>query len=486
MNSNFKITAIGTASGFAGAALFYAFTQLLQVDSEQDNLLAYYANNTKNGHETKFTDYQTTKQSKENVNFVQAASISTPCVVYIKTVSQGQQSYSWFDMFFNGNGRENRVVGSGSGVIFSKDGYIMTNNHVINNAEKIEVVHNKRTYQAKIIGIDPSTDLALLKVETNNLPSVKLAASTTVDVGDWVLAVGNPFNLNSTVTAGIVSAKGRDIGVLKAQFPLESFIQTDAAINPGNSGGALVNLKGELVGINTAILSQTGSYSGYGFAVPSDIVVKVYNDLKQFGQVQKAFIGADVVDVTEEKYKTLNLNEIIGVQITYIEENGTAENAGLQKNDVILKINGKTIASKGSFEEQLSYYKPGDNITLQISREGKIIEKTLQLKNIDGTNSVIKREVFKAERLGAEFETLHKAEKTRLRLESGVRITKINDNSGLIAQMRLEEGFIITSVNSVKIESPEQLVSILENAKGRVLVQGVNKQGVSGYYSFIF
>jgi S1-C subfamily serine protease len=281
-------------------------------------------------------------------------------------------------MFFNGNGRENRVVGSGSGVIFSKDGYIMTNNHVINNAEKIEVVHNKRTYQAKIIGIDASTDLALLKIESNNLPAIKLTLSTAIEVGDWVVAVGNPFNLNSTVTAGIVSAKGRDIGVLKGQFPLESFIQTDAAINPGNSGGALVNLKGELVGINTAILSQTGSYSGYGFAVPSDIVSKVYNDLKQFGQVQKAFIGVDVADVTEEKLNILSLKEITGVYITYIEENGAADKGGLQKNDVILKINGKTISSKSSFDEQLSYYKPSDKVTLQISRDAKIMEKTLE------------------------------------------------------------------------------------------------------------
>lgn len=484
MNTNFKTSIIGLVSGFVGAGLFYAFSQALQPISTQEILMNYSDNQTDNSN-LKFADYQyATKKVGENLDFVQAAAQSTPSVVYIKTVSQGQQSYSWFDMFFNGGGRENRVVGSGSGVIFSKDGYIMTNNHVINNADRIEVVHNKRTYQAQIIGTDPSTDLALLKIENNNLPTAKLTSSTSVAVGDWVLAVGNPFNLTSTVTAGIVSAKGRDIGVLKGQFPLESFIQTDAAINPGNSGGALVNLKGELVGINTAILSQTGSYSGYGFAVPSDIVAKVYNDLKQYGQVQKAFIGAEVADVTEEKLKTLNTTDITGVYLIDVEEGSAAENAGLQKNDIILKINGKNITSKGSFDEQISYYKPGDNIVLQLNRNGKIIEKNLQLRNIDGTVSVIKTERYTADNLGVEFEMLRKAEKSKLRIENGVRVAKIT--GGLFAQMRIEEGFVITSVNNVVIDSPKQLSSILENARGRVIIQGINKQGVGSYYSFIF
>jgi Do/DeqQ family serine protease len=482
MNNTLKTTITGLLAGFMGAGVFFMGMQVFQDDSQQE-MLAKYANWDSNTPNSQFTNYAFGNKSTENLNFVQAARTSTPCVVYIKTVAQGQQSYSWFDMFFNGN-RDNKVVGSGSGVIFSKDGYIMTNNHVINNADKIEVVHNKRTYQAKIIGIDASTDLALLKVENSNFPTIKLAPSASIEVGDWVVAVGNPFNLTSTVTAGIVSAKGRDIGVLKGQFPLESFIQTDAAINPGNSGGALVNLKGELVGINTAILSQTGSYAGYGFAVPSDIVAKVYADLKQFGQVQKAFMGIEVADVTEESLNSLELSEITGVQITYIEENGAADKSGLQKNDVILKINGKTISSKGAFEEQISYYKPSDKITVEISRNGKTMEKTVELRNIDGKTSVIKRETFKAEKLGAEFETLHKAEKTRLKLSNGVRIVKVYQ--GIIAQMGLEEGFVITSVNNVPIESPQQLSSILENARGRVLVQGVNKQGASGYYSFIF
>lgn len=220
-----------------------------------------------------------------NGDFVAASAQSTPSVVFIQTVGTGSyQNHSWFDWFFNGN---SQISSSGSGVIFSDNGYIITNNHVIEKADKIEVIHERRTYQAKVIGTDPSTDLAILKVEAEGLPAVKIGNSKNLQIGEWVLAVGNPFNLTSTVTAGIVSAKARNINVVNSQFPLESFIQTDAAINPGNSGGALVNSKGELVGINTAILSKTGSYTGYGFAVPVDIVVKVVKDLIKYGCVQK-------------------------------------------------------------------------------------------------------------------------------------------------------------------------------------------------------
>jgi serine protease Do len=228
MNTTVKSVIISLFAGFAGAGLYHG---LVQTSTSDNTLFTHYESQENNGNfaNSQFANFNR-NSINNNIDFVQAAMASTPCVVYIKTVSQGQQQYSWFDWFFGGQ-QNNRVLGSGSGVIFSKDGYIMTNNHVINNADKIEVVHNKRTYQAQIVGTDPSTDLALLKVESNGLPAIKLASSSTVNVGDWVLAVGNPFNLTSTVTAGIVSAKGRDIGILKSQFPLESFIQTDAAIN---------------------------------------------------------------------------------------------------------------------------------------------------------------------------------------------------------------------------------------------------------------
>ncbi len=482
MTQQFKTIALGVTSGFVGAALFFGVTRAFDTSISPAELVVN--RETSPRQQMQFADFNKVANLNENGNFVMAATASTPSVVYIKTVAQGRQTYSWFDMFFDGTNRNNSVLGSGSGVIFTKDGYIMTNHHVINDADKIEVIHNKRTYIAKVIGTDPSTDLALLKVEANNLPAVKVVSATTVNVGDWVLAVGNPFNLTSTVTSGIVSAKGRDIGVLKGQFPLESFIQTDAAINPGNSGGALVNLKGELIGINTAILSQTGSYSGYGFAVPSDIVGKIYNDLKQFGQVQKAFMGVQVADVSEENYQNLALPEISGVVINTIEEDGAAARAGLQRNDVLLKINGKPIASRAAYDEQLSYYKPADKITVQLSRNGKIVEKIVELTNINGTTSVTKKEVYKAESLNAEFELVPKGERSRLGIANGVRIVKVNN--GFLAQVGFEEGFIVTSVNNVEVDSPQKLAYLLENTRGRVIVRGINKQGVASYYSYVF
>ncbi|GAB4480420.1 MAG: trypsin-like peptidase domain-containing protein [Thermoflexibacter sp.] len=480
-----KTFLIGGLAGFMGA---YVFINVIPLNQEQEKPLSKQFTNELNVEEDRpnFVDFNDSRGVSEMPTFVEAAKVSTPSVVYIKTASRNQRSYTWFDMFFGGEGYENKVIGSGSGVIFSKDGYIVTNNHVIAGASEIEVIHNKRTYKATVKGTDPSTDLALLKIEADNLPFVKIASSESVNVGDWVIAVGNPFNLTSTVTAGIVSAKGRNINILDSQFPIESFIQTDAAINPGNSGGALVNLRGELVGINTAILSKTGSYAGYGFAVPSDIVTKVVTDLKQYGQVQKAFAGVDVLEVTEEVYKELNLNDIAGVIITYIEPDGAADKAGLRRGDVILKINGKPVNTKSSFDEQLSYFKPGDKVNVQYSREGKMGEKQITLTNIDGTTSIVKREVYKAESIGAELEVVPKAERTKLKIESGVRIAKINSNRGLIAQMGIEEGFIITSINNRMIEEPRELADILERIRGRVIVKGVTKNGQKGYYSYYF
>ncbi|MCU0393191.1 MAG: trypsin-like peptidase domain-containing protein [Thermoflexibacter sp.] len=485
MKQTIKTLLIGGLAGFLGAYTFHLFSETQKGNSEFGK---QFVNEPFSQNQPDFVDFDNAKGAgiTEVPSFVEAAKISTPSVVYIKTASRNQRSYTWFDMFFGGEGHENKVIGSGSGVIFSKDGYIVTNNHVISGATEIEVIHHKRTYKAIVKGVDPSTDLALLKVEADNLPYIKITSSETVNVGDWVIAVGNPFNLTSTVTAGIVSAKGRNINILESQFPIESFIQTDAAINPGNSGGALVNLRGELVGINTAILSKTGSYTGYGFAVPSDIVTKVVTDLKQFGQVQKAFIGADVIEVTEEVYKELNLNDIAGVVVTYIEPDGAAYKVGLKRGDVILKINGKAVNSKTSFDEQLSYFKPGDKINVQYSREAKISEKQLQLTNVDGTTSVVKREVYKAESIGADLEVVPKAERSRFGIENGVRIAKINSNRGLIAQMGMEEGFIITEINNREIEDPRELANMLERIRGRVIVKGVTKNGQKGYYSYYF
>ncbi|MCS6967598.1 MAG: Do family serine endopeptidase [Cytophagales bacterium] len=486
MNSFVKTVITGAISGFLGAYIFH-WSGIAKQPSEMGTGDTTEA--------VRFTEYKPNFQEQpipleqrrfnDIPAFNEAAKASANSVVYIKTTTLNQRTYTFFDWFFDAQPRYDRVVGSGSGVIFSKDGYIITNNHVIARATEIDVVYNKRTYKAKVIGTDPSTDLALLKIEAQNLPAIRIASSETVQVGDWVLAVGNPFNLTSTVTAGIVSAKGRNINILEnTPFAIESFIQTDAAINPGNSGGALVNVRGELVGINTAILSRTGSYAGYGFAIPSDIVVKVVADLKNYGQVQRAFMGVDVIEVNEEIYKELNLDDISGVVVTYIEPKGAAEKAGLKRGDVIVSINGKPVDSKVSFDEQLSYYRPGDKVTVRFKREGKTIERQVELTNIEGTTSIFKREIYRAERIGAELEAVPKAEKNRLGIESGVRITKIT--GGLMQQMGIEEGFIITSINERPIDSPEELAEILERIRGRVIIKGITKNGAKGYYSYIF
>ncbi len=487
MNQTLRTSIVGTVAGFVGAYLFSLAPTGLGLEprpapTAQPTNYTSFA--TSKGSEPAYHNVPT-GQLADGLNFTVAAQASTASVVYVKTSVLNQRSYTWMDMFMDREPRTDRAIGSGSGVIFSKDGYIVTNNHVIAGATEIEVIHQKRTYKAKLVGTDPSSDLALLKIEADNLSPIRITSSEPLQVGDWVLAVGNPFNLTSTVTAGIVSAKGRNVGILGGnQFPIESFIQTDAAINPGNSGGALVNLRGELVGINTAILSRTGSYTGYGFAVPSDIVVKIVGDLKSYGQVQKAFLGADVTDVTEEISKEMNLGEIDGVVITYLEREGAAEKAGVKRGDVILKVNGKTVSSKTAFDEQLSYYKPGDKVTVQLKRDGKLTEKTVQLTNIEGTTSVFKKEVYQAKELGADLEAVPKAERSRLGIETGVRISKVY--GGVVQQMRIDEGFIITSINNRPISSPEELSELLAKVRGQVVIRGINRQGQKDYYVFNF
>ncbi|MFA0963282.1 S1C family serine protease [Roseivirga sp. BDSF3-8] len=417
-------------------------------------------------------------------DFVEASRNSTPSVVYIKTITQNDYGRnSWLEYFFGGGGGSQ--INSGSGVIYTSDGYIITNNHVVEGADQLEVIHDKKTYEARIVGRDPSSDLAVIKVEASGLPAIKVGRSRDIQTGEWVLAVGNPFNLTSTVTAGIVSAKGRQINILRnTSFPLESFIQTDAAINPGNSGGALVNRTGELVGINTAIISKTGSYAGYGFAVPSDVAKKIADDIINYGTVQKAFIGAEVVGVDEEIARQLDVREPEGVVISYLEEGGAAEKAGLQRGDIILDLGGVKTGSHGNYSEALSYYSPGDKVPVTYKRKGKLSSTSLLLTNRDGSTSLVRKEFYTSDKLGAELESLSNAEKRKRNIENGVRISQIR--TGLIRQMGFEEGFVVTAVNRKPVDSPEDLESMLLGIRGRVIVEGVNTRGVRGYYSFVF
>lgn len=479
MKKHLFVLLISFMGGIAGAFTFHQFTQTSQ-------MVFHMANNPSLPQENvaRFATYSAPAASADvPVDFAEASRQSTPSVVYIKTVSSrdyGQRS--WLEMFFEGT--TSQQVSTGSGVIYTQDGYIITNNHVVENASQIEVVHQKRSYQAEVVGVDPSTDLAVLKVESQSLPAIRLGSSRDLAVGEWVLAVGNPFNLTSTVTAGIVSAKGREINILKSNFPIESFIQTDAAINPGNSGGALVDKEGYLIGINTAILSQTGSYAGYGFAVPVDIVRKVVDDIIQYGVVQKAFFGADVIDLNASIAQQLGVDDYKGVAISYLQKEGAALKAGLQKGDIILKINGENVNSHSDFDELISYYSPGELIEVQYKRNTKIRTTELQLTNREGNTELIIRETYTSDPLGASLERVSRVEADLLNIDSGVKITNVS--SGFIRRLGIEEGFVVTSINKKSITSPEELEQILTRIKGKVIIEGVNNQGVKGYYSYYF
>lgn len=464
---------VGFIAGITGAYTFHALNPITIPNQEE---------RVQNSH-IFHSVAQTENAGALTTDFTVASAISTPSVVYITTVSANQNSNNWFDWYFNGGGN-NFVAGSGSGVIFSKDGYIITNNHVIQRAEKIEVVHNKTTYQAKIIGTDPSSDLAVLKIEADNLPAITIGNSSVVKIGEWVLAVGNPFNLTSTVTAGIVSAKGRNINIVNSSFPIESFIQTDAAINPGNSGGALVNTRGELIGINTAILSKTGSYTGYGFSVPVDIVKKVVADLIKYGVVQKAFMGAEVSEINSAIAQQLHLTNLDGTYITYLQKGSAAEKAGLLKNDILLKLDDKTIESRSDFDEYLAYKSPGDKIKIIYKRDNALKETFVTLTNEDGTGDIVKRELFSSTTLGADFSTISKVEKDKMGLQNGVRI--VNVRNGLVSRLGLQEGFIITSINRAPTNDPNEAIRILENIRGQVIIEGISSNGARTVYQYYF
>ncbi len=417
-----------------------------------------------------------------NDNFVEASQKSTSSVVFIQTLSEYEyRSGGWMDWFFEP--RTSQRVGSGSGVVFSRDGYIITNNHVIDGADEITVIAGKRNYQAELIGVDPSSDLAVIKVDSKELPQIEVGDSDDVNVGEWVLAVGNPFNLTSTVTAGIVSAKGRNINLLKEKFPIESFIQTDAAINPGNSGGALVNSQGQLIGINTAILSRTGSYAGYGFAIPVNIVNKIFNDIVKYGEVQKAFVGAEFIDIDSELGDRLEIADLDGVIVSDIVRNGAADKAGLEKGDVLRKVNELQISSKSSLEELIANSYPGDHLELMVERNGKLSNKKLILTNREGTTGIIKKNVYSSEKLEVTFESVSKVERDLLGIKSGVKVVDFKNN-GFFAKLSIPEGFIITQINNRAIEQPKELADILENIRGRFDVIGIDNRGRKVYYPF--
>ena len=440
----------------------------------------------------------------ENTDFTAAAESAVHGVVHIKATTNAQASSERggdyidpFEYFFGFGGRggfqrpqPQPRVGAGSGVIISTDGYIITNNHVIEGADELEVTLNdNRKFPAKVIGTDPTTDIALIKIEANDLPTIPFGDSEKLKVGEWVLAVGNPFNLTSTVTAGIVSAKSRgNIGTAgRDRSKIESFIHTDAAVNPGNSGGALVNTKGELVGINTAIYSETGNFAGYSFAVPISIAGKVANDLKQYGAVQRAVLGVLIQDpqyAPEEAKEKLKVFE--GAYVGGFAERSSAKEAGIEEGDVVVAVNGVKIKSSSALQEQISKYRPGDKVELTVNRNGDTKKFTVELRNAQGSTKVVKAG-DSTEVMGGAFKTLSKEQKRQLGVSYGIEVTGLTN--GKLKDAGIKKGFIIMIVNNQRISSPDDLEKIVEDIlQGRsedqgLFIKGFYPNGRTRYYA---
>lgn len=478
-------------ASFLGALMAVGGMQFFIADPDpavdQQNMQARFANYFENKDFT----------VPDGLNFVYAAEVSTPTVVHIRSTFEGRSygnSMEDFWEFFgyrqpnNDRGRRPQSRGFGSGVIISEDGYIITNNHVIDHAGEIEVtLADKRNYDARLIGTDPNTDLALLKIEERQLPYIKIGDSDELRIGEWVLAVGNPFaqgtpyDLTSTVTAGIVSAKARNINILGGRnYGIESFIQTDAAVNPGNSGGALVNLKGELVGINTAIATPSRTFAGYSFAVPSSLVKKVINDLREYGIVQRALLGVQIRDVTADFADERDLDEVGGVYILEVGDNSAAKEAGLKEGDIIVNIGKTPVNSTAELQELVARNSPGDRIEVTYKRDGRRYTTKAVLKNLQGNTGVL---TFDSAHSfdGAVFKEAEDRNLEKLDLRGGVVIDKVGD--GKWKDAGIKPGFIITHVNKTPVENVDQVLEILRNRQGGNLIEGIYPNGEERYYA---
>ena len=418
-------------------------------------------------------------------DFVVAAESAVHAVVHVKTKSMREGTGNpLYDFFFGYRYNDPApVVGYGSGVIISDDGYIVTNNNVIEGSQAVEVTLNdNKAYDADVIGADPYTDLAVLKIDEDNLSFLTYGSSDDLRLGEWVLAIGNPYNLTSTVTAGIVSAKARNINILRDNdnLSIEAFIQTDAAVNPGNSGGALVNTRGELVGINAAIASRTGAFSGYSFAIPVSIVQKVVDDIIEFGAVQRAILGVTITELTAEVAKEYNIDQIEGVLVTGLRENGAAKAAGIERDDVITSINGIRVKTPSELQEQISRYRPNDKISVTLVRKNKERQMSVVLRNLEGGTGVVKKDQSISV-LGSSFNEVSAGELKRLGIEGGVKVTEVR--AGKFRSVGIREDFIITQVNNKKIRNIDDFKEIIESAQGGVYIEGVYPDGLIAYYA---
>ncbi len=433
--------------------------------------------------------YLTSLQPQEGqIDLTYAAELTVHAVVHVHTKTViGSQADNPIMQWFYGDRYSNKpreANGYGSGVIISSDGYIITNNHVVEGAESVDVTLNdKRTFTAKVIGRDPGSDIALLKIKAENLPTIKYGDSDQLKLGEWVLAVGNPFNLTSTVTAGIVSAKGRSLDLNEGDYRIESFIQTDAALNMGNSGGALVNTKGLLVGITSAIISPNGAYSGNSFAIPVTIVKKVVDDLKEYGQVQRALIGVNIQDVESEDAEKLNLSEVKGVLVTRVIKDGSAEAAGMKENDVIIKFDSQPVNSVSELQEQVSKHRPGYKATVTYLRKGKETSVPIVLKNQAGNTSVVTAAMDEGDMVfGARLKSLSSSDKSSMDIDYGVKVMEIND--GKFKDIGMSRGYIILNVNGKKVRTPDDIRQFTNNEKSLKSIGGIQPDGTILNYQF--
>ena len=426
-------------------------------------------------------------------DFVDAAERSVDAVVHIMT-KVVRQSNTYEDFFgallgqlygYPGQTRNNTMVAYGSGVVLTPDGYIVTNNHVVEGADEVEVTFNNKVKKtATIIGTDPTTDLALIKVDASDLPYLTFGDSDNVRIGEWVLAVGNPFNLTSTVTAGIVSAKARNLSILGEGTSVESFIQTDAAVNPGNSGGALVNTKGELVGINAAIASHTGSYEGYSFAIPSNIVRKVVDDLLLYGTAQRGYLGVQIAELTQEIAQKEGLENIDGVYVAEVTEGGAAKLAGMKSGDVITAINGKKVNSTTQLKESVGQYRPGDKVNVEVNRGGHHHHYDLTLLNEAGNVDVVKKgDSFFNSEFGLMLQPVDQNDMSRLNIKNGLKIVEIRQ--GRFMNSGVPVNFVITKVNGVAVNDKNELENALKNNRSRrTTIEGVYPNGMNATFYY--
>jgi Do/DeqQ family serine protease len=430
-------------------------------------------------------------QQDTQVDLTYAAELTVHSVVHVRTTAtMSMQNNNPIMEFFYGDSysRPRQVRGYGSGVIISADGYIITNNHVVDGAEEVAVkLNDNREFKAQVIGRDPNTDIALIKIKAENLPFLKYGDSDVLRLGEWVLAVGNPFNLTSTVTAGIVSAKGRNLtipGEENNQYKIESFIQTDAAVNMGNSGGALVNTKGQLVGITSAIISSNNGFVGNSFAIPVNIVKKIVEDLRQFGEVQRAFMGVGIADVTPELIdkENLKLNEVKGIFLTSVNDGGGASDAGLKEKDVIVKINGTPVGSTAELQDMISRFRPGDKADVTYFRGGKENTVPVTFKNINNNTKVVEKGEGIGEVFGARLEALSSEERAGFRIDYGVKVSEIGD--GRLKDIGIKKGYIILTINGKKVRAATDVKEFTNNGQALKSIEGYAAEGT--YFSFQF